>query len=140
MADIVHQFLVHAPPSEVFPAIAQLDVWWTKRSPGELAEGAEVQLWFGPDYDWRARVSRYVPDVEIELELTRAQEDWQGTRVGWRLEEEGGGTGVHFHHLGWPEDNVHYRISCYCWAMYLRLLKRFVEHGEVVPYEDRLEV
>jgi hypothetical protein len=24
--------------------------------------------------------------------------------------------------------------------MYLRLLKRYVEFGEVVPYEDRLEV
>lgn len=140
MADIVHQFLVHASPPDVFRAIQQLDVWWTKRSSGDFADGAEIELWFGPDYDWRARISRWVPDAEIELELTRAQEDWQGTRVGLRLAEEKGGTGVHFHHLGWPEANDHYRISCYCWAMYLRLLKRYVEHGEVVAYEDRLEV
>ncbi|MCH8956850.1 SRPBCC domain-containing protein, partial [candidate division KSB1 bacterium] len=38
------------------------------------------------------------------------------------------------------EANEHYRVSCYCWAMYLRLLKRYVEHGETVPYEDRLDV
>jgi len=29
--------------------------------------------------------------------------------------------------------------SCYCWAMYLRLLARHVERGEVVPYEARLD-
>ena len=29
--------------------------------------------------------------------------------------------------------------STFCWAMYLRLLKRFVEAGEVVPYAERLD-
>jgi hypothetical protein len=60
--------------------------------------------------------------------------------VGFLLQEKDGLTQVSFHHTGWPENNEHYRISCYCWAMYLRLLKRYVEYGEVVPYEDRLEV
>jgi hypothetical protein len=36
--------------------------------------------------------------------------------------------------------NDHFRISCYCWPMYLRLLRRHIEHGEVVPYADRLDV
>jgi hypothetical protein len=36
--------------------------------------------------------------------------------------------------------SAHYRTSSFCWAMYLRLLKRYVEHGEVVPYEKRLDV
>ncbi len=58
----------------------------------------------------------------------------------FRLDEKEGVTEVRFHHLGWLEDNEHYRISCYGWAMYLRLLKRYVEYGEVVPYEDRLDV
>ena len=35
--------------------------------------------------------------------------------------------------------NAHYRTSAFCWAMYLRLLKKYVETGEVVPYERRLE-
>ncbi len=34
----------------------------------------------------------------------------------------------------------HYRISCYCWAMYLRILKRYLEHGETVQYARRLDV
>ena len=36
--------------------------------------------------------------------------------------------------------NDHYKISSYCWAMYLRILKRYVESGEEVPYENRLNV
>ena len=84
-------------------------------------------------------VSRCVPDTEFELELTKAQEDLQGMHVGFHLEEKEGVTEMRFHHSGWPEDNEHYRISCYCWATYLRLFKRYVEHDEVVPYEDRLD-
>lgn len=142
MADIVHDFPVKGTIEKVFQAVSTssgLDAWWTKRSSGEPKLGASYNLWFGPFYDWQAVVSRYVPQAEFELELTAAQEDWLGTRVGFTLEVKAGITEVHFHHLGWPDANAHYRGSCYCWAMYLRLLKRYVERGELVPYEDRLE-
>ncbi len=142
MADIFHHFPIKAPLRQVFQAVsspAGLDAWWTKGSSGEPEEQSEYMLNFGPEHGWRAVVSRLVPDTEFELELTRAQEDWVGTRVGFALEEKDGTTQVRFHHAGWPEANEHYRVSCYCWAMYLRLLKRYVEQGEIVPYEGRLD-
>jgi hypothetical protein len=37
-------------------------------------------------------------------------------------------------------DGVTHGESSYCWAMYLRLLRRNVEAGEVVPYAQRLDV
>lgn len=74
----------------------------------------------------------------FELEMTGADDDWTGTRVGFLLEPEQGHTWVRFYHTGWREANRHYRRSSYCWAMYLRLLKRYLEHGETVAYEDRL--
>lgn len=143
MPDIVHNVPIKGSLDQVFRAIstpAGLDSWWSLHSAGEPAPGAEYKLGFGPEYDWLAVLSRYVPDTEFELELTRADSDWQGTRLGFLLEMKDGVTQVRFQHLGWPEENDHYRTSCYCWAMYLRLLKRYVEHGEVVPYDDRLEV
>ncbi len=143
MADIVHQFPIKATADQVFGAIstpAGLDTWWTKCAAGEPMEGAEYELGFGPGYEWRAVVTRCVPNAEFELRLTSAQEDWRETRVGFQLDEQNGVTQVRFQHLGWPEVNEHYRASCYCWAMYLRLLKRYVEFGEVVPYENRLDV
>jgi hypothetical protein len=44
------------------------------------------------------------------------------------------------HHTGWPDAGEHYRTSSHCRALYLRILRRFVEHGETVPYADRLNV
>jgi uncharacterized protein YndB with AHSA1/START domain len=133
---------IKATLQQVFRAVSTptgLDSWWTKRSSGEPTLGADYDLSFGPDYDWRAVVSRCVPDTEFELEVTRAQEDWQRTRVGFLLEDKDGVTQVQFYHSGWPAANEHYQVSCYCWAMYLRLLQRYVEYGELVPYEDRLQ-
>ena len=143
MPDIVHDFPINAPAERVFRAVsapAELDAWWSKTSSGMPAEGALYQLGFGPGYDWQARVSRCSPGVEFELELTRADADWTGSRVGFRLEDRGKSTTVHFHHTGWPTLNEHYRVSCFCWAMYLRLLRRYLEEGERVPYEKRLDV
>ncbi len=142
MADIVHHFPIKASAGQVFQAISTptgLDTWWTNRSSGEPKPGAQYELWFGPDYDWRAVVSRCIPETEFELQLTNAHGDWRGTRVGFLLEEKDGATNVRLHHTGWPEANDHYQTSCYCWAMYLRLLKRYVETGEVVPYDNRLD-
>ncbi|NIP59638.1 MAG: SRPBCC domain-containing protein [Gemmatimonadetes bacterium] len=142
MADIYHDFPIRAEPDRVFEAVSTpdgLDRWWTKRSSGEPVEGAEYQLGFGPEHDWRARLRRVVPDREIEYEIVGADEDWTGTRVGFRLEDRGGTTQVRFHHTGWPDPDEHYRVSSYCWAMYLRILRRYLEEGEEVRYEERLD-
>ncbi len=140
MADIFHDFPINAPSDKVFLAVSTpggLESWWTKRTSGEPALGSEYQLWFGPEYDWRAIVSKYVPNVAFELTITKAMEDWMGTLVGFVLNEGEGRTQVRFYHSGWPEASDHFRGSTFCWALYLRLLKRFVEHDEVVEYEGR---
>jgi len=73
--------------------------------------------------------------------MTEAHEDWKDTRVGCTLTPDGErATRVLFCHKGWPEGNERWRVSCYCWAMYLRLLWRNLEYGEIVPHEKRLEV
>jgi uncharacterized protein YndB with AHSA1/START domain len=143
VADIIQEFIVKASAArvmEMFTAPDGLDRWWTKSSAGVAKENAEYTFNFGPGYDWRARVTRYVPDREFELEFTNAHQDWNGTRVGCALTAKPGVTSVLFYHKGWPTDNEHWRVSCHCWAMYLRLLRRNLEYGELVPYEKRLEV
>ena len=148
MPQISHDFPVFAPAARVFENIstpAGLDRWWTKTSSGLAELGAEWELGFGPEYQWHAVVSQCLANREFELTITHAHpydRDWRGTRVGFELEEREGGkrTDLSFYHHGWPQANEHYRISCYCWAMYLRLLKRYIEHRETVPYEKRLDV
>jgi uncharacterized protein YndB with AHSA1/START domain len=143
MPDILHDFPIKATPQQVFDAVstpAGLDTWWTKTSRGAARVGEVFELGFGPGYDWRAQVTRCEPGAVFELEMTRADGDWTGTRVGIELAERDGATWVRFRHTGWPEANEHYRVSCCCWAMYLRVLRRSLEHGESVPYEERLDV
>ncbi|MBZ5531729.1 MAG: SRPBCC domain-containing protein [Acidobacteriia bacterium] len=143
MADIFHDFPIKASPDKIFDAVTTprgLDAWWTKRSAGEARDGAEFELWFGPQYDWRAKVTKCAPNSVFELQMTRADADWTGTRIGFHLQPRDGSTFVQFHHTGWPQPNQHWRISNYCWAMYLRILRRYLEHGELAPYEKRLDV
>lgn len=143
MPDILSDFPVKAPATDVFRAVSMpdgLDQWWTKRSSGSPVLGTEYELWFGPGYDWRARVARSAPPRQFELEIVRADPEWIGTRVGFELAGTGNVTQVRFSHVGWPESSGHYRTSCYCWPMYLRILRRYLEHGEIVPYEQRLDV
>jgi uncharacterized protein YndB with AHSA1/START domain len=143
MPDIYHDFPINADAARVFDAIstaAGLDRWWTKRSVGQPEVGVEYQLDFGPEHRWRALVSRCEPGRAFELQMTMSDPDWNGSKVGFELEPTRDGTQVRFSHLGLPESNEHYRISTYCWAMYLRVLKRHLEFGEEVEYERRLEV
>ena len=143
MADIYQDFPIKVPAERVFQAVSTpqgLDRWWTKKSAGTPSEGAEYALWFGPECDWRAQVTKCVANRVFELQMTVADADWLGSTVGFHLEDRAGTTWVRFFHTGWPSANEHYRISCHCWALYLRVLRRYLEHGENVPYEDRLNV
>lgn len=142
MADILIDFPIWAPPEEVFKGISSpegLDGWWCLESAGSPEQGSTYTLGFGSGYVWKGFVTRCVPDSEIEWEMRDCDPDWLGTLVGFRLTATDRGTKVQFHHTGWAEANAHYASSCYCWPMYLRLLKRFVESGEFVDYGDRLE-
>jgi uncharacterized protein YndB with AHSA1/START domain len=143
MPDILQDFPVAAEPNQVFRAVSEpslLDEWWTLRSTGRASVGASYDLDFGPGYQWKAVVTKADPGAAFELRITGSDPDWLGTVVGFELEPAAGGTQVCFYHRGWPAANAHYRISSHCWALYLRILRRHIEHGESVPYDQRLAV
>lgn len=142
MVDIWQDFPIRVAPQRVFEAVTQpslLDQWWTLRSVGQPVVGSTYELDFGPDYLWRAEVTVAVPGVAFELRMTKADLDWDDTRVSFEFVPSEMGTTVRFQHRGWPEINEHYRVTCHCWALYFRILRRHLELGEVVPYERRLD-
>ena len=142
MADILQDFPIAVPPERVYDAVSQpalLDQWWTLRSSGRPMVGAEYELDFGPEYQWRAVVTRADPGSAFEWRLTAADPDWLGTSLGFELQPSPRGTSVQFYHRDWPNANAHYRTSCHCWALYLRILRRYLEEGETVPYGERLD-
>jgi len=143
MPDVLHQFVIQASPDVVWPFFATgegLAKWWTESSAGIAKAGEVWQLYFTPEYDWRARVTRCETNSAFELTMIEAMEDWLGTQVGVELRGGGGSTVIDFYHRGWAANTDHFRISSFCWATYLRLLKRHIEHGEFTPYGRRDDV
>ena len=140
MPDILHQFQVEAPAEQVFDAFVLptgLDSWWTLKSSGNPELHAEYQLFFGADYDWRAKVIHVIPGSELTWEMTQTMEDWSGTQVGFKLQQDEKSCTVRFFHSNWGAKSEHFAVSSFCWARLLNGLKDFVEHGTIVPFERR---
>ncbi len=143
MADIEQELLIAASPAQLFTAVttpAGLDSWWTLSSDGKPVAESEYTLGFGPGYDWRARVQDVELDHVFELLITEADDDWRGTQVRFEITASDDRCRLRFRHLGWNEASRHYRVSCHCWALYLRLLRRYLEFAEIVPYDQRERV
>ncbi len=140
MPDILHNLTINSSPENVYRAVASpdgLNAWWTKSASGVPELGAEYNLYFSDEYDWRAIVLENDEYNKFVLEITVADGDWTGTKVRFFLTENNGYTDLCFEHTGWRETNDHFRTSSYCWGRYLRLLKNFVEEGIIIPFEER---
>lgn len=142
MASIYHHFIVNNRIDDIFDLISSpsgISKWWSKGSNGVARINSSYELYFGEGFNWEARVTKLIPNQEFELTIINASEYWINTKVGFNLKDLGNQTEVNFYHSGWLEESDHFKISSYCWAMYLRVLKRYLEYGEEVPYEYRLE-
>lgn len=144
MPDILHRLPIGGSIARVFSTIATpdgLNEWWTLDCDGVARQGETYRFGFGPGFeDWRGEVTRLDEGRAIEWTMTRADHDWTGTIVGIHLVPDGDRTFVEFSHRGWRDAGDHYRTTSCCWASYLRILRRYVEFGERVPYPVRLEV
>ncbi len=141
--DILHDVTIGAARPQVWGAMTRpdgLNAWWTERCLGDPRYGAEYELVFG-DAVWKAVVVECQYPEVVTWEVLEADEDWELTRFGVRLDElageEGASTRVRFSHRGWRHTGEHYRRTSYCWAQYLRLLKSYLEDGHLVTFEDR---
>lgn len=141
--DIIHYLQIESSAARIFDMITTpkgLDRWWTKHSRGRPELGSIYELGFGADLTWQAQVTQMVHLQEFELTITQCHPDWMNTSVSFELNQEPLKVQLRFYHRGWHQSNEHYHISNFCWAMYLRILKRYIEFEEFVAYEDRLEV
>ena len=140
MPAIYHNFKIAGKLGKVFKAISrpkEIQHWWPIHSKGKAGYGETYLFDFGPEYNWKGRVTKFIKNQSIEWVITEADEDWTDTTLSFELEKQGDVIHVSFCHEGWRAINDHFKISNYCWAQYLRTLKRYVELGEIVSYEDR---
>ena len=138
---INHRLEIHQPVSQVFDAISTaegLSRWWTKTALGSATVGGRIELDFGPEFQWSAEVMDVVPNRVLRLRFDEASEDWVGTELILETTDlTTRGTTLTLRHEGWLSRSHHFGETSYCWALYLRLLKRWLEGGEFVEYERR---
>lgn len=140
---IYHDLIIKAEISQVFKGISApelLNEWWTDTCKGELALGGEFELGFTQSCIWHGRVTKLTTNKKFELLIVNSHEDWDDTKVGFVLDEKNNATKICFYHSDWKNLNEHFRISSYCWAVYLRILKGYLEKGIRVAFKERDEV
>lgn len=137
---VYHDFNITSPVQQVFAAVSDpehLINWWPLLCEGHPELGAQYRLYFGPKYDWLGEVIRIVPNSTFHIGMKRSDDDWEGTRFGFDLVPSGNSTKLSFSHIGWKENNAHYRHSSFCWAMLLNGLKNYLEKGDIIPFDKR---
>ena len=142
MANILHEFTIAAPPARIFECMttpAGLDQWWTHYSSGKPEVDALYALGFGPEYDWDARGIHHPSGNTVVFSRSAPSATLAMCIRGFHLTPLGDHTRVSFRHSGWKAETPHFGTTSFAWAMYLRHLRRYVETGEAIPYEDRLE-
>ncbi|SHF09037.1 SRPBCC family protein [Chryseobacterium sp. OV279] len=137
---ILHNLEVDATLENVFQMVSVpefLNEWWTHYCQGTPGPDSEYTFEFSETDILKGKVSKFSPPHKIEFLITDGDQDWIGTNVGFVLKETGKGTRISFHHTGWKDTHEHFRQSSFCWAIYLRILRKFVEDGLHVPYSER---
>ena len=143
MFAIKHQLSIKATADKVFKMLATaegLDLWWTLSASGKFALNEIITLNFGPDYIWKAKIEKFEMNKYIHYKMLDAMDDWKDTVIKIEVKASGSNSTLIFHHTMWKEENDHFQGSSYCWAVYLRLIKKYLENGKTVIYDKRLDV
>ncbi|TPN83488.1 SRPBCC domain-containing protein [Aquimarina algicola] len=137
---IYHDLLINTPIKEIYDAITEpkhLVNWWPLRCEGKPKEGEIYNFFFAPEYDWYGKVIKAEKEKSFHIKMIKSDADWDATSFGFELEQNDSNVLVNFWHVGWPECNAHYRRSSFCWAILLNGLKKYVEKGIIIPFEER---
>ncbi|WP_282136252.1 SRPBCC family protein [Seonamhaeicola maritimus] len=137
---IFHNLVIKASTKEVFYAVSQpehLNNWWTLKSSGIPKLSQEYNLNFTDTYNWFCKVSEIKTNEYILFKMTMSDKDWNPTTFGFNLKETEMGTSVRFSHSNWRIQNDHFKIASFCWAILLNGLKKYLEKGIIIPFEER---
>lgn len=140
MYSIYHDFIINTSKEKVFDALTNskhLNNWWTLQSSGKPILNHEYNLNFTAAYNWFAEVTKVDDNICFYLSMKISSKDWQPTTFGFDLEETKTGTLVKFSHIGWKSCNSEFRNTSFCWAILLNGLKNYLEHGIIIPFEER---
>jgi len=138
---IYHDLLINTSAANLFNAVskpAELINWWPLTCSGEEKLNAVYNLNFTDTYNWFGKVITYKPPTSFHIQMTQSNANWDPTSFGFDIEEiSNNKVQLHFWHKNWQDCNAEFKQSSFCWAMLLNGLKKYVERGIVIPFEER---
>jgi uncharacterized protein YndB with AHSA1/START domain len=133
MKDIKFLFHIDAPRQKVYNAISSIDglsKWWTKQTSGESSLNGVIEFRFGELWMNKMKVVKLKKDELVGWECLEGGEEWIGSRVNFKLDENEGKTRLKFEHTGvkGPEDYL--AMINFSWSRYLDSLKQLCQTGK----------
>ena len=140
MYTIYHDVFINADRTKVFQAISQpseITNWWALRCSGKVKLGAEYNYNFTDKYDWYGELCELELNTSFFIKMTKSDPDWDPTTFGFILQDHKDGTMLSLEHRNWSELNHEFKNSSYAWAVLLNGLKKYLEKGIILPFEER---
>jgi len=131
MPAIKHLFHINAPREKVYQALSTIDGlanWWTTQTSGESKPGGIIDFAFGKMIT-KMSVAGLKPGEWVKWECVGGPDDWIGTTVEFRLDENDGKTRVRFNHDNWKEAGDFYAGCSFSWARYMESLRQLCQTG-----------
>jgi hypothetical protein len=147
-AGYTREIYVSSSPATAYQALTTgFDKWWTTGCNPIAETGDKITFCFGDSY-WLMRASSLVPDHSVELECIEAHhvheglsssilDEWQGTRLKWKIEKHGEKTKIVLVHDGLVPSLECYEVCEQGWDYYFASsLKQYLDTGVGTPFEN----
>lgn len=142
------EILISANPESVYNAITKgIDKWWTESSNQALHVGDRLTVRFEKTTSWVMIVSEALPNRSLVWKVAEANHDldgiskkdeWKGTTIKWKIEENETGSKITFIHEGLVPALECYEICEAGWGYFLGSLKNYLETGKGNPYKKAI--
>ena len=148
MIDIIHRVGIKAPLSKVYAALSTIEGvagWWTTATTGVSKPGETIGFEFFTLNGERIggmtmQVALLDPDKQVQWRCTAGPEEWIGTDIDFKLEQQDNYTIVRFGHRNWREA-VEFTEHCSMkWAIFLLSLKELVETEKGRPSPNDIKI
>ncbi len=138
MPNIKHLVNIKSSSDKIFEAISTvegLSQWWTPQTTGSSKVGGELKFGFGPDYYKLMQVESSNENM-IKWTCTEAVDEWVGTSIVFKIDEEQEKSILRFWHNDWQQYSDMYAQCSFDWALFLRSLKIYCETGTGCPFPN----
>jgi len=139
MAAIKHLLIVNSSPEKIYSAITTKEGaanWWTEQTEIGNKVGDINIFDFGDRYHNEMKISKLIPNKQVEWECLEGDKEWIGTKLIFEIEEKDEGSVLKFTHGNWREETDFFASCNYHWGYYMRSLKIYCETGKGTPFQN----